>query len=318
MTGAPTIAQGPGPAERGTGGRFERQASRFRDWVTPDGSSSLPAEPGRYHLYVSLACPWAHRTVILRRLKGLEAVIGLSITDPIRDHGGWAFRAVRGATGDPVNGWSLLSEAYTASDPSFAGRVSVPVLWDRWTGRIVNNESADIVVMLNGAFDALADHPERDYYPQALRPEIDALNEVVYATVNNGVYRAGFAETAEAYDEAVYPLFETLDTLDDRLGSRRFLFGSEQTLADWRLFPTLLRFDPVYVGHFKCNLRRIVDYPNLGPYLRDLYQTPGVAETVDMDHIKRHYYATHRNINPTGIVPVGPILDLDAPHGRAG
>jgi putative glutathione S-transferase len=312
----PTSQTGPAAAERGRDGRFDRQASRFRDWVTADGSSGFPAQAGRYHLYVSLACPWAHRTVILRRLKGLEEAIGMSIVDPIRDEQGWAFRPVRGATGDPVNGWSFLSQAYAATDPAFAGRVTVPVLWDLEAGRIVNNESADILVMLNGEFDALADHPERDYYPRADRDEIDALQEIVYLTVNNGVYRAGFAQTQHAYEEAVRPLFETLDTLDRRLAGRRFLFGSRQTLADWRLFPTLLRFDPVYVGHFKCNLRRIVDYPHLGPYLRDLYQTPGVAETVDMDHIKRHYYATHRGINPTGIVPVGPVLDLDAPHGR--
>jgi putative glutathione S-transferase len=309
---------GPGRAERSTDGRFNRQESRFRDWVTADGSSGFPAASGRYHLYVSLACPWAHRTIILRRLKGLEAAIGMSIVDPIRDDRGWAFREVPGATGDPINGWTYLAEAYAASDPSFDGRVSVPVLWDRETGRIVNNESADILVMLNRAFDHVAEHPDRDYYPSELRGEIDALQSIVYDAVNNGVYRAGFARTAAAYEEAVYPLFATLDMLDDRLAAQRFLFGSRQTLADWRLFPTLLRFDPVYVGHFKCNLRRIVDYPNLGPYLRDLYQTPGVAETCDIDHIKRHYYVTHRMINPTGIVPVGPVLDLAAPHGRAG
>ena len=307
-----TAQAGPVAAERGGGGRFVRQDSRFRDWISPDA-----AQAGRYHLYVSLACPWAHRTVILRVLKGLEPVIGMSIVDPIRDDRGWAFRDVRGATPDTVNGWSFLAEGYRASDPDFAGRVTVPVLWDKQAGRIVNNESADVVVMLNGAFDALAEHPERDYYPAALRPEIDALNARVYETVNNGVYRAGFAQTQEAYEEAVEPLFETLDMLDARLADRRFLCGTLQTLADWRLFPTLLRFDQVYVGHFKCNIRRIVDYPNLGPYLRDLYQTPGVSETVDIDQIKRHYYATHRDINPTGIVPVGPHLDLAAPHGRA-
>ncbi len=309
--------QSPGAAERAAGGRFNRQESRFRDWVTADGSSGYPAEAGRYHLYVSLACPWAHRTVILRMLKGLEEAIGMSITDPIRDERGWAFREVRGATGDRVNGWEYLAEAYAASDPSFEGRVSVPVLWDRETGRIVNNESADLVIMLNEAFDEMADHPDRDYRPAADRLELEALQKVIYETVNNGVYRAGFAQTAEAYEEAVYPVFATLDMLDARLADRRFLLGDHQTLADWRLFPTLLRFDPVYVGHFKCNIRRIVDYPNLWPYVRDLYQTPGVAETVDMDHIKRHYYETHRSINPTGIVPVGPLLDLNVAHGRA-
>jgi putative glutathione S-transferase len=310
----PTLARG----EQGGSGRFVRQGSRFRDWVTADGSSGFPAEAGRYHLYVSLACPWAHRTVILRRLKGLEEVIGMSTVDPIRDARGWAFRKVRGATGDPLQGWEYLAEAYTATDPTFDGRVTVPVLWDTQTGRIVNNESADILVMLNEAFDALAGHPERDYYPSRLRTSIDELNDRIYERVNNGVYRAGFATSQEAHEEAVYPLFATLDELDARLSDQRYMFGSEQTLADWRLFPTLLRFDPVYVGHFKCNLRRIVDYPNLWPYVRDLYQTAGVAETVDLDHIKRHYYMTHPGINPAGVVPVGPIIDFGAPHGRQG
>ncbi len=316
MTVDVTAAETFGKGERAEGGRFVRQASRFRDWVSADGSSGFQAEAGRYHLYVSLACPWAHRTVILRELKGLQDAIGMSIVDPIRDTEGWAFRDVRGATGDQVNGWAYLSEAYGASDPSFDARVTVPVLWDTRTGRIVNNESADIIVMLSEAFDAFAAHPERDYYPGELRAAIDELNEVVYENVNNGVYRAGFSSSQEAYEEVVQPLFETLDMLDKRLSDRRFLFGERQTLADWRLFTTLLRFDPVYVGHFKCNLRRIVDYPSLWPYLRDLYQTPGVSDTVDMDHIKRHYYMTHRGINPTGIVPAGPVIDLDAPHAR--
>jgi putative glutathione S-transferase len=298
-------------------GRFVRPPSRFRDWVSADGSSEFPAQAGRYHLYVSLACPWAHRAVIMRMLKGLQDAIGMSIVDPLRDARGWAFREVRGATLDHVNGWSLLSEAYEASGPGHDGRVTVPVLWDTHSGRIVNNESADIIVMLNSAFDAFAGHPERDYYPADLAPAIDELNEVVYETVNNGVYRAGFASSQEAYEDAVHPIFDTLDTLDERLSERRFLFGEHQTLADWRLFTTLVRFDPVYVGHFKCNLRRIVDYPSLWPYLRDLHQTPGVPETVDMDHIKRHYFMTHRGLNPTGIVPAGPLIDLDAPHERA-
>lgn len=297
-------------------GRFVRQDSGFRDWVSADGSSGYPAAAGRYHLYVSLACPWAHRTVIVRRLKGLEDAIGMSVVDPIRDELGWAFREQGGGTGDPVNGWAYLSEGYLASDPSFDARVSVPVLWDRKTGRIVNNESADIIVMLNEAFDAFASNPELDLYPAPLRGEIDELNARVYETLNNGVYRAGFASSQEAYEEAVYPLFDTLDMLDERLAARRYLFGSAPTLADWRLFPTLLRFDPVYAGHFKCNLRRIADYPNLSAYLRDLYQLAGIAETVDMDQIKRHYYGTHPSINPTRIVPAGPIVDLDAPHGR--
>jgi glutathionyl-hydroquinone reductase len=309
----PTLAKG----EQTGDGRFVRQDSRFRDWVTADGSSGFPAATGRYHLYVSLACPWAHRTVILRGLKGLGDVIGMSVVDPIRDARGWAFRDVRGATGDSLHDWEYLSEAYTATDPNFAGRVTVPVLWDTQTGRIVNNESADIVVMLNSAFDAFAGHPELDYYPADLREAIDVLNAEVYETVNNGVYRSGFASSQAAYEEAVTPLFEMLDRLDARLADQRYLFGAEQTLADWRLFPTLLRFDPVYVGHFKCNIRRIVDYPNLWPYVRDLYQTPGVAGTVDLDHIKRHYYCTHPGINPAGIVPVGPLIDFTTPHDRA-
>ena len=291
-------------------GRFARQQSRFRDWVTADGSSGLPAEAGRYHLYVSLACPWAHRTVILRRLKGLEDAIGMSIVDPIRDERGWAFRNVRGATPDHVNGWTHLSQGYLASDPGFEGRVTVPVLWDKETGRIVSNESADILVMLNSAFDAVAAHPGLDLYPAELRPEIDELNGWVYDTVNNGVYKAGFAQSQAAYEEAVFPLFESLDRLEERLAGRRYLFGDRQTLADWRLFTTLVRFDAVYVGHFKCNLRRIADLPGLSRLLHDLLATPGVAETVDMDQIKRHYYGTHPQINPTGIVPAGPVLDF--------
>jgi putative glutathione S-transferase len=302
------------PRSRGRG--FIREDARFRDWVTADGGSGYAAEPGRYHLYVSLACPWAHRTLIVRALKGLEDAIDVSIVDPIRDERGWAFRDVRGATADRVNGWSYLAEGYAASAPGYSGHISVPVLWDTRTQRIVNNESADIIVMLNEAFDAFAAHPELDLYPSELREEIDALNRVVYETVNNGVYRSGFAPSQEDYDEAVHPLFATLDRLEERLSSRRYLVGGRQTLADWRLFTTLVRFDAVYVGHFKCNLRRIVDYPHLSAYLRDLYQTPGIAETVDMDHIKRHYYRTHPQINPSGIVPAGPLLDFDAPHGR--
>jgi putative glutathione S-transferase len=305
-----------GKGERGEGGRFARQSSAFRDWVTDDGSSAYPAEAGRYHLYVSLACPWAHRAMIVRELKGLQDAIGLSIVDPIRDEHGWAFTNAPGTTRDEVNGWTYLSEGYVASDPDFGARITVPVLWDTKTGRIVNNESADVIVMLNGAFDAFASNPGLDLYPAALRTEIDELNAKVYDNVNNGVYRAGFASSQEAYEEAVLPLFEALDELDERLATRRYLLGEQQTLADWRLFTTLLRFDPVYVGHFKCNLRRIVDYPNLSGYLRDLYQTPGVAETVDIDQIKRHYYKTHGGINPSGVVPAGPVLELDAPHGR--
>ncbi len=302
-------------AETDEGGRFVRQASRFRDWVTADGSSGFRAEPGRYHLYVSRACPWAHRTIIVRRLKGLEDVISLSVVDPVRDERGWAFTDGPGHGPDTLNGFAFLSEAYLLSDPAFEGRVTVPVLWDRDTERIVNNESAEIIRMLNSEFDRWAG-PSADLYPAGLREEIDQVNDLVYRTVNNGVYRAGFATTQEAYEEAFDALFATLDDLDRRLASRRYLAGERITEADWRLFTTLVRFDAVYALHFKCNLRRIVDYPSLWPYLRELYQVPGVAETVDFDHIKRHYYVTHTSINPTGIVPTGPALDLTQPHGR--
>ena len=309
MSAVPQFAR-----EADRAGRFVRQESAFRDRVTADGSSGYPAEPGRYHLYVSLACPWAHRTVIVRMLKGLQDAIGMSVVDPLRDERGWRFG---GGFVDPLHDWHYLSSAYAASDPAWEGRVTVPVLWDTATGRIVNNESADIIEMLNAEFDAFAQRPGLDLNPEALRAEMGPLMNRVYDTVNNGVYKAGFASTQTAYEEAVVPLFETLDELDARLASRRFLMGSAQTLADWRLFTTLVRFDAVYVGHFKCNIRRVADYPNLSGYLRDLYQTPGVAETVDFDQIKRHYYMTHEQLNPTRIVPVGPRLDLDTPHGRA-
>lgn len=302
-------------AETDEGGRFVRQASRFRDWVTADGSSGFRAEPGRYHLYVSRACPWAHRTIIVRRLKGLEDVISLSVVDPVRDERGWAFTEGPGHGPDTLNGFAFLSEAYLLSDPEFEGRVTVPVLWDRDTERIVNNESAEIIRMLNSEFDRWAG-PSPDLYPAGLREEIDQVNDLVYRTVNDGVYRAGFATTQEAYDEAFDAVFATLDDLDRHLASRRYLVGERITEADWRLFTTLVRFDAVYALHFKCNLRRIVDYPSLWPYLRELYQVPGVAETVDFDHIKRHYYVTHTSLNPTGIVPKGPALDLTQPHGR--
>ena len=302
-------------AETDERGRFVRQASHFRATVTADGSSGFRAEPGRYHLYVSLACPWAHRTIIVRRLKKLEDVISMSVVDPVRDERGWAFTEGPGHGPDPINGFAFLSEAYVASDPDFHGRVTVPALWDRETGRVVNNESPEILRMLNSEFDAWGD-ASLDLYPAALRDEIDVVNDVVYRTVNNGVYRAGFATTQEAYEEAFDALFATLDDLELRLSDRRYLMGDRFTEADWRLFTTLLRFDTVYALHFKCNLRRIVDYPSLWPYLRDLYQVPGVAETVNFDHIKRHYYLTHTSINPAGIVPKGPALDLTQPHGR--
>ncbi|MDW5593563.1 glutathione S-transferase family protein [Conexibacter stalactiti] len=301
------------PREADARGAFVRQQSRFRDWVTTDGSSDHPAAAGRYHLYVSLACPWASRTLIVRRLKRLEEAIGLTVVDPLRDARGWRFLPEEP---DPVNGFAFVAEAYAASDPAFDGRVTVPVLWDKQAGRIVNNESTDIVRMLNSAFDEWGD-PAVDLYPEPLRAEIDALNERIYETVNNGVYRAGFASTQAAYEEAFEALFETLEWLEQRLASRRYLTGDAITEADWRLFVTLVRFDAVYVGHFKCNLRRIADYPHLDGYLRDLYQQPGIAETVNLDHIKRHYYMTHPQINPSRIVPRGPALDFDAPHDRA-
>lgn len=304
-----------------TGGRFIRKDAAFRNWVTPDGSPGptgagrFAAQPGRYHLYVSLACPWAHRTLIVRKLKGLEATIGISVVHWRMLEHGWTFETGPGVIPDPIHGARYLHQVYTAAKPDYTGRVTVPVLWDKATSTIVNNESSEIIRMLNTAFDEIGAKPG-DYYPEDLRPEIDALNARIYDTVNNGVYKAGFATTQHAYEEAVRPLFDTLDFLDERLSSRRYLCGDRLTEADIRLFTTLVRFDPVYVGHFKCNLRRIADYPNLSGYLRDLYQLPGVAETVNMAHIKGHYYESHRTINPTGIVPLGPVLDLDAPHGR--
>ncbi len=303
------------PKEAGSKGEFVRQDSAFRERVTADGSSGFAAEPGRYHLYVSLACPWAHRAILFRKLKGLESVIGMSVVDPIRDSRGWAFTDAPGCGPDRLNGFRFLGEAYRATDPTFDGRVTVPVLWDKRTGRIVNNESSEIIRMLNSEFDAWG-RADVDFYPADARAEIDAVNDEVYANVNNGVYRCGFAGTQEAYDEAFERLFRTLDDLEHRLASRRYLVGDSITEADWRLFTTLVRFDPVYHGHFKCNLKRLVDYDNLWGYTRDLYQQPGVAETVDFDHIKRHYYVTHRAINPNGVVPRGPRLDFEEPHGR--
>ena len=304
------------PKETGQRGEFIRQVSAFREWITADGSSGYRAEPGRYHLYVSYACPWAHRTIIFRKLKGLEDVIGMTVVNPIRDERGWAFADEVGGP-DPVNGFRLLAEAYSATEHGFGGRVTVPVLWDKKTGRIVNNESSEIIRMLNSELDEWATRRSVDFYPRALRAEIDAINANVYDNVNNGVYRCGFATSQEAYDEAYEKLFAALERLEVRLAHHRFLVGDTQTEADWRLFTTLVRFDPVYFGHFKCNERRLVDYPNLWAYTRDLYQTPGVAETVNLDHIKRHYYVTHRAINPTGVVPRGPVIDYGAPHNRA-
>lgn len=296
-------------------GQFQRQEDAFRTWVRRDGSSGYKAEAGRYHLYVSLACPWAHRTVIARRLKGLEKVIGMTVVDPVRDERGWAFGDGPGHSRDPVNGFRFLSEAYLATDPHYDARVTVPVLWDIKTGRIVNNNEDDLLHIFNREFSEYA-ASDLDLFPQALRAEIDSLDELIYPAINDGVYRAGFATSQTAYEQAARILFATLDELEERLTSRRYLTGSQITAADWKLFPTLIRFDPVYHVHFKCNLRRLVDYPNLWGYLRDLYQQEGIAATVDFDHIKRHYYMTHAEINPTRIVPIGPHLDLTAPHGR--
>jgi putative glutathione S-transferase len=303
--------------EESVDGKWVRQGDAFRDWVRADGSTPYAPEFGRYHLYVSLACPWAHRTIIVRALAGLEDAVGMTVVDPLRDEHGWAFREVDEATagGDPVNGFAYLADAYAASDPHYRGRVTVPVLWDTRTKRIVSNSDDDIMRMFETEFGALARH-DVDLYPKEHRAAIDELNEHVYETVNDGVYKAGFAATQEAYEPAAYRLFESLDGLDARLADRRYLFGDAPVETDWRLFVTLVRFDAVYHGHFKCNLRRIADYPNLSGYLRDLYQIRGVAATVNFDHIKRHYYMTHDEINPTRIVPIGPAQNLNAPHGR--
>jgi len=297
-------------------GSFLRQASRFRGRVTRDGSSGFRAAPGRYHLYVSSACPWAHRTLIFRALKGLDKAISVSIVDPLMLEDGWSFSDFPGCVPDTVNRARYLREVYTKADPRYSGRVTVPVLWDRETGTIVNNESSEIIRMLNSEFEDVA-RLHDDYYPQPLRAGIDAVNQLVYKNINNGVYRCGFATTQAAYEGAFDALFSALDGLEARLDRSRYLVGDRITEADWRLFPTLVRFDAVYYGHFKCNLRRLIDYANLWGYARDLYQRPGFGSTVDFDHIKRHYYMTHANINPTRIVPLGPIVDWDEPHDRA-
>jgi putative glutathione S-transferase len=304
------------PAETATDGRFVRQTYAFTDRITRDGSSGYPADHGRYHLYVSLACPWAHRAMIVRRLLGLEEVVTLSVVDPIRDERGWAFREGAGHTVDPVNHFQFLSEAYLASDPSFEGRYTVPVLWDRVRGRIVSNDFHHLTIDLETQFAGFA-NPGIDLYPPPLRNEIDAINAIIYEEVNNGVYKAGFAVAQEAYEEAVDALFARLDWLEQRLTAGRYLVGNQLTEADVRLFTTLVRFDAVYHGHFKCNLRRLVDYPQLWGYARDLYQRPGFGDTTNFDHIKRHYYMTHDRINPSRIVPKGPIVDWLAPHSRA-
>ncbi|MGR3483464.1 glutathione S-transferase family protein [Salipiger marinus] len=307
-----------------TGGKFVRSDTAFRNWVTPDGApgpsgeGGFAAEAGRYHLYVSYACPWAHRALIFRALKGLEDLIEVSVVHPDMLSDGWAFDLdFPGTTGDRLHGLRFLREVYLRADPQISGRVTVPVLWDKSRGTIVSNESAEIIRMFNSAFDGLTGNTD-DYWPEALRAEIEPVNDRIYDTVNNGVYKAGFATTQEAYDAAVVPLFETLDWLEARLASQRYLMGDRLTEADWRLFTTLIRFDMVYHGHFKCNRARIVDYPSLWGYLRELYQWPGVAGTVRFDHITRHYHYSHDTINPHRIVPIGPDLDLEAPHGRGG
>lgn len=302
-------------------GRFEREVSGFRSWVTADGSAGpsgiggFKAEPNRYHLYVSLACPWAHRTLIYRKLKGLEDLISLSVVNPFMGDKGWTFAEGEGVVADPVFKAPNLYEVYTAAQANYTGRVTVPILWDKKTKNIVSNESSEIIRMFNSAFDEVG-ALSGDFSPPELLAEIDELNEFIYPAINNGVYRSGFATTQEAYEEAVIELFNALDILEPRLEHCRYLTGSTITEADWRLFTTLVRFDAVYVGHFKCNLRRIVDYPNIWGYLRDLYQVPGIAETVDMTHIKTHYYSSHDTINPTRIIPVGPYIDFNACHDR--
>ncbi|MFN2449001.1 MAG: glutathione S-transferase family protein [Candidatus Baltobacteraceae bacterium] len=304
------------PEEQSADGSFARQQDAFDRWIRADGSGDFPVEAGRYHLYVSYACPWAHRTIAVRALKGLEAAVSMSAVDPVRDERGWRFGEGAGFSPDRVNGFAFLSEAYNAADPQYSGRITVPVLWDRRSKTIVSNNDDHIMRMFETQFDALAKHPERDLYPAAHADEIERLNAWLYETFNNGVYKAGFATSQRSYEHAACDVFATLDALEERLAQRRYLIAEQQTETDWRAFVTLIRFDAVYVGHFKCNLRRIVDYPNLWGYLRDLYQTPGIAQTVNFDHIKRHYYSTHDDINPTRIVPIGPLLDLTAPHGR--
>jgi len=304
---------------KSSGGRFKRGQTAFHNWVTGDGSAGpggdggFPAARGRYHLYVSLACPWAHRTIVFRKLKKLEDVIGMSVVEPVMGERGWQFGP--DADDDSVNGKKTLGEIYLMVDPRYTGRSSVPVLWDKERRTIVNNESSEIIRMFNSAFDALTNE-RTDYYPAELRPQIDTINKLVFENINNGVYRTGFATTQHAYEEAFRDVFAALDQVEERLSRQRYLAGGRQTEADWRLFTTLLRFDAVYYSHFKCNLRRIADYPNLSNYLRELYQVPGVAETVNMDHIKRHYYMSMLHINPTGIVPLGPALDFAAKHDR--
>jgi glutathionyl-hydroquinone reductase len=301
--------------EQSAAGEFERQEDAFREWVSADGSTTYPAVTGRYHLYVSLACPWASRTVIVRHLLGLENVIGLTVVDPVRDERGWAFRDGPGYSRDPVNDFDFLMEAYRATDPDFHGRATVPVLWDKETRHIINNSEDDICRMFDGAFGPLGERSS-ELFPNDIAKEQDELSAFLYDRINNGVYKAGFAIHQRPYEHACHALFAALDRLETRLTNSRYLFGNRIVESDWRLFCTLIRFDVVYYIHFKCSLRRILDYPSLQGYLMDLYQQPGIAETVNFDHIKRHYYMTHDVINPTRIVPIGPVLDLTQPHGR--
>ncbi|MEP3785521.1 glutathione S-transferase family protein [Ascidiaceihabitans sp.] len=309
---------------KSSGGKFERAAAKFRNWVTPDGSkgptgvSGFAAESGRYHLYVSYACPWAHRALIFRQIKGLSDHISVSAVHPDMLGDGWTFQTDdHGATGDTLFGLPFARDIYTKADPAFSGRVTVPILWDTHQNTIVSNESSEIIRMFNSAFDAITGNTD-DFWPETQRDAIETVNTRIYDTFNNGVYRCGFATTQDAYDEAIIPLFDTLDWLEDRLARNRYLMGDVLTEADWRLFTTLVRFDPVYHLHFKCNRKRIVDYPNLWAYTRELYQHPGVAGTVNMDHIVRHYHYSHDSINPNRIIPTNPALDFMAPHGRGG
>jgi putative glutathione S-transferase len=312
------------PDEYTKSGEFQRQPDAFREWLSNDESTAYPAAADRYHLYVSLACPWASRTVIFRKLKGLDEAIGMTIVDPIRDEEGWAFRDPSGKippgapfeSTDSINGFQFLREAYKATDPNYNERVTVPVLWDKQTKKIVNNCEDDICRMFNDRFNDFAQNKDVDFFPKEIEAEHAKFSSFLHDNVNNGVYRAGFATRQRPYEIACRKLFEALDQLEERLTKSRYLFGNRIVEADWRLFCTLIRFDVVYHGHFKCNLRRIIDYPNLQGYLLDLYQQPGITETVNFDHIKRHYYMTHTQINPTRIVPIGPVLDLGKPHNR--
>lgn len=307
---------------KSSGGRFRRQESQFRNWITPDGSpgpygiGGFEAEADRYHLYVSHACPWAHRTLIYRKLKGLEKMISISVVNAFMGADGWTFEPGHGVIADDVNHVHYLYELYRLVDPDYNKRATVPILWDKKLGTIVSNESSEIIRMFNFAFDHIG-ASGNDFYPAPLRKEIDELNDLIYPNINNGVYRAGFATTQEAYEEAAWDVFNTLDQIEQRLENKRYLTGSTITEADWRLFPTLVRFDSVYVGHFKCNWKRLVDYPNLWGYTRDLYQIPGIVDTIDLAYNKAHYYGSHETVNPTRIVPIGPEIDFTTPHNRA-